>query len=276
MPKTDKGPIRNTVDRVAVLSDIHGVLPALEAVLAEPEVSAADVVVLTGDIAAGPQPVEVLDLLVKKGDERPLVWIAGNADRELVEYRRGERMAIPDPIAPWAADQLRDDQIDFLAGLPKTRTLSVTGLGEVLFCHATPRDDEEMVVVDSRPARWAEVFADLDDTVRTVVCGHTHMPYVRLAHGRQVVNPGSVGMPYGHPGAHWSLLGPGITLRTTTFDIPSATARLIRECGYPDIAEWADYYLNARATDTEALAAFAPRDGRTNPRHGHEHGHEHG
>jgi predicted phosphodiesterase len=248
------------LNRVAVLSDIHGVLPALEAVLAEPEVSAADRIVLTGDIAAGPQPAEVLDLLAKQGER--VVWIGGNADRELVEYRRGRRESIPDPIAPWAADQLRDDQVDFLAGLPKTRTLSVRGLGEVLFCHATPRDDEEVVLVDSRLARWAEVFADLGDDVRTVVCGHTHMPFVRLAHGRQVVNPGSVGMPYGRPGAHWSLLGPGVTLRTTPFDIPAATTRLTRESAYPDIAEWADYYLNARATDEDALEAFGPREGR--------------
>jgi predicted phosphodiesterase len=248
------------VDRVAVLSDIHGVLPALEAVLAEPDVATADRIVLTGDISAGPQPVEVLDLLAKLGDRA--VWISGNADRELVEYRRGRRTSIPDPIAPWAADQLRDDQVDFLAGLPKTRALSIAGLGEVLFCHATPRDDEEVVLVDSRLARWAEIFADLDGTVRTVVCGHTHMPFVRLAHGRQVVNPGSVGMPYGRPGAHWSLLGPGVSLRTTPFDIPAATARLTRESGYPEIAEWADYFLNARATDAEVIEAFGPRDGR--------------
>ena len=248
------------LNRVAVLSDIHGVLPALEAVLGEPEVAAADRIVLTGDITAGPQPAEVLDLLRAQGDR--VLWVAGNADRELVEYRRGERDGIPDPIGPFAAAALRDDQVDFLAALPKTLTLSVRGLGQVLFCHATPRDDEEVVLVDSRPARWTEVFAGLDEEVRTVVCGHTHMPYVRLAQGRQVVNPGSVGMPYGRPGAHWCLLGPGTDLRVTSYDIPAAIARLTSEVTYPGIAEWADYYLNARATDADALAAFGPRDGR--------------
>jgi len=252
--------IDRVVDRIAVLSDIHGVLPALEAVLAEPEVAAADRLVLTGDIAAGPQPVEVLDRLVREGER--VVWVGGNADRELVEYRRGRRDAIPDPIAPFAADRLREDQVDFLAGLPLSVTLGVRGLGRVLFCHATPRDDEEVVLVDSRLDRWAEVFAAVPEDIRTVVCGHTHMPYVRLAHGRQVVNPGSVGMPYGRPGAHWCLLGPGVDLRTTSFDIPSAAARLTRESAYPEIAEWADYYLNARASDVAALEAFGPRDGR--------------
>ncbi|MFF0224963.1 metallophosphoesterase family protein [Streptomyces sp. NPDC004629] len=247
-------------DRIAVLSDVHGVLPALEAVLAEPDVAAADRIVLTGDLAAGPQPAEVIDLLRAQGER--VLWISGNADRELVEFRRGERDDIPDPIAPFAAEALRADQVDLLAGLPTSLTLDVTGLGPVLFCHATPRDDEEVVLVDSRAERWAEVFTGLDPAVRTVVCGHTHMPYVRLAHGRLVVNPGSVGMPYGRPGAHWCLLGPGADLRVTPYDIPAAVARLVAECAYPDIAAWADYFLHARATDTEVLEQFGPRDGR--------------
>jgi predicted phosphodiesterase len=248
------------LERVAVLSDIHGVLPALEAVLAEPEVAAADRIVLTGDITAGPQPAEVIDLLRKHGDR--VLWVSGNADRELVEYRRGERDAIPDPIGPYAASALRADQVDFLAALPNTLTLPIRGHGKVLFCHATPRDDEEVVLVDSRPDRWREVLAGLDEEIRTVVCGHTHMPYARLAHGRLIVNPGSVGMPYGRTGAHWCLLGPGTDLRVTSYDIPTAIAHVARACAYPEIAEWADYFLNARASEADALEAFGPRDGR--------------
>ncbi|WP_086730123.1 metallophosphoesterase family protein [Streptomyces carpinensis] len=242
------------LNRIAVLSDIHGVLPALEAVLAEPEVAAAERVVLTGDITAGPQPAEVLDLLRAQGER--MLWVAGNADRELVEFRRGERTEIPDPIGPFAAAALRADQVDFLAGLPRTLTLTVRGLGKVLFCHATPRDDEEVVLVDSRPARWAEVLAGVDPDVRTVVCGHTHMPYVRLAHGRLVVNPGSVGMPYGRPGAHWCLLGPGTDLRVTPYDVRAAAERLVADCAYEDVEAWSDYFLHARATDAEALEVF--------------------
>ncbi|MFJ9825170.1 metallophosphoesterase family protein [Streptomyces sp. NPDC101160] len=247
-------------NRVAVLSDIHGVLPALEAVLAEPDVSAADHIVLTGDITAGPQPTRVLDLLTSLGDR--VIWISGNADRELLEYRRGQRDTIPDPIGPWAAEQLREDHLDLLGSLPRSLSLSVNGLGKVLFCHATPRDDEEIVLVDSRLDRWQEVLDGLDSDIRTVVCGHTHMPFVRLAHGRLVVNPGSIGMPYGRTGAHWALLGPGVALRTTHFDLNAAAEQLRQDSSYPEIAEWADYFLHARATDAEALAAFAPRDGR--------------
>jgi predicted phosphodiesterase len=248
------------LNRVAVLSDIHGVLPALEAVLAEPDVSTADHIVLTGDITAGPQPTQVLDLLTSLGDR--VIWISGNADRELLEYRRGQRDTIPDPIAPWAAEQLREDHLDLLGSLPRSLSLSVNGLGKVLFCHATPRDDEEVVLVDSRLGRWKEVFSGLDADTRTVVCGHTHMPFVRLAHGRLVINPGSIGMPYGRTGAHWALLGPGVELRTTHFDLQAAATQLGQESSYPEITEWSDYFLHARATDADALAAFAPRDGR--------------
>ncbi|MEU6991575.1 metallophosphoesterase family protein [Streptomyces sp. NPDC046465] len=249
-----------TLNRVAVLSDIHGVLPALEAVLAEPEVRAADRIVLTGDITAGPQPAQVLDLLSGLGER--VVWVSGNADRELLEHRRGERDTLPDPISPWASEQLRPDHLALLSALPPSRRLSLHGLGDVLFCHATPRDDEEIVLVDSRLERWQEVLGDLDPAVRTVVCGHTHMPFVRLAHGRMVINPGSVGMPYGRAGAHWALLGPGVELRTTEYDVEAAVARLTRECDYPGIAEWAGHYLRARDSDAEALAVFGPLDGR--------------
>jgi predicted phosphodiesterase len=248
------------VTRAAVLSDIHGALPALEAVLAEPEVAAAELIAVTGDIAAGPQPVEVLDTLLALGDR--VLWVRGNADRELVEFRRDPDHPLPHPESRWAAGQLTDRHLDLLAGLPTTATAEIAGLGPVLFCHGTPRRDDETVLVDTRPARWAEVLAGVPAEIGTVVCGHTHMPFVRPAHGRQIVNPGSIGMPYGRPGAHWALLGPGVQLRRTLFDVDAACARVAAESGYPGADAWADEYLRARNSDTEAHAAFAPGDGR--------------
>lgn len=245
-------------ERVAILSDIHGVLPALEAVLAEPDVAAADLIVLTGDIADGPQPVEVLDRLAALGDRA--LWVGGNGERELVAAHAGHPASYD--VSNWAAAQLREDQVARLAALPPTVTFSVAGLGEVLCCHATPRDDEEMVLVDSRLDRWAEVFADLPAEVDTVVCGHSHMPFTRLVDRRLVVNPGSVGMPYGGAGAWWALLGPGVQLRRTRYDVDAACARVVAESGFPDAAAWADEYLRSRNSDAEALAVFGPRDGR--------------
>jgi putative phosphoesterase len=238
---------------VVVLADVHGVLPALEAVLEEPDVRAAEVIVLAGDIASGPQPVETLDLLVSLGDRA--VWVRGNADRELVAMARGQHLEPPDEVSPWAAAQLRPDQVELLDTLPTTVIL-----GDTLFCHATPRDDEEVVLVDSPISRWATVLDGVPDEVRTVVCGHTHMPFARQVDRRLVVNAGSVGMPYGAPGPSWALLTPtGVQLRRTDFDAEAAADRLIKESSYPGIEPWANEYLRSNYSDTEALEAFRPR-----------------
>ncbi|MDQ2852737.1 MAG: metallophosphatase family protein, partial [Actinomycetota bacterium] len=197
------------VTTVAVLSDIHGVLPVLEAVLAEPDVVAADLVVMTGDHAAGPQPTEVLNCLLELGERALLV--RGNADRELVALAHGEpsKVKAAYPVSLWAAQQLSSAHIELLDGLPHPVVVPVEGFGPVLFCHGTPRDDEEIVLVDTRLQRWAEVFTDVDPDVRTVVCGHTHMPFVRMVDRRLVINSGSIGMPYGWPGGAWALLRDG-------------------------------------------------------------------
>jgi predicted phosphodiesterase len=246
---------------VAVLSDIHGVLPALESVLAEPEVAGAGLILLTGDLAAGPMPVQTLDALAALGDRA--VWLRGNADRELAEHALGERAMMPDEISAWAAGQLRSDHVDLLRGLALTATMSVPGVGLTLFCHGTPRDDEEVVLADSSLDRWADVLGGVPAEVETVVCGHTHMPFIRLAHRRLVINPGSVGMPYGRPGAHWALLGRGgAQLRRTMYDVDAACERIAAESAFSTAGEWADYFLRARASDADALAAFGPRDGR--------------
>lgn len=249
------------VESVAVLSDIHGVLPALEAVLDEPDVHDADRIVLTGDIAAGPMPVETLDLLRSLGDR--VVWVRGNAERELVKLSRGGETSIPDQIAPWAAGELRPDQIDLLDRLPHPVTLEVDGFGPVVFCHGTPRDDDEVVLVDSSMQRWAEVFSELDEAVRTVVCGHTHMPFQRLVDRRLVVNPGSVGMPYGRPGPHWCLLrGGNVQLRHTPTDLDVTADRIVASSGYEGVEKWVDFFIRNAASDAEALSVFGPRDGR--------------
>jgi predicted phosphodiesterase len=239
--------------RVAVLSDIHGHLPALEAVLAEVERAGVDRIVLTGDIAAGPMPVPTLDRLLSLGER--VVWVRGNADRELFE----PTPTPPDPIVPWAAAQLTPGLRDHLRGLPLTVALDVDGLGPTMFCHATPRDDEEVVLVDTRLRRWAEVLAGVGE--QTVVLGHTHMPFVRLAHRRLIVNPGSVGMPYGRGGAHWAVLGPSVELRETHYE-PAAAAEVLAGGGYPDVEAWLDFFLRQTASDDQALEVFGPRDGR--------------
>jgi predicted phosphodiesterase len=251
------------IESVAVLSDTHGVLPAVEAALTEPAVQTAERIVVTGDLAAGPQPVAVLDRLLELRNRAVLV--RGNADRELVEVLDGQDTEIPDPIAPWAATQLarRPDLVELLRSLPHPVTLDVAGFGPVLFCHGSPRDDNEVVLVDTRPQRWAEALADVPADVRTVVCGHTHMPFIRLVDTRLVINSGSVGMSYGGAGAHWALLAHGrVTLGVAAFDVEAARRSIARASSYPDVDEWTDYFLRSRASDFEALEVFGPRDGR--------------
>ena len=84
------------------------------------------------------------------------------------------------------------------------------------------------------------------------------MPFVRLVDRRTIVNPGSVGMPYGSTGAHWALLGdgPSISLRRTEYDAPAAAEEIIAESSFPDVAAWVDFFVRAPASDLEALVAF--------------------
>jgi predicted phosphodiesterase len=251
------------IETVAVLADIHGVLPVLDAVLAEPAVRAAERIVVCGDHAAGPQPTEVLDRLAALDN---VVLVRGNADRDLVALARGEfpRGEEPYPVDAWAAAQLTQAHVDLLAGLPHPVVLDVRGFGPVAFCHGTPRDDNEVVLVDTRLERWAAAFAGLPDDVQTVVCGHTHMPFTRLVDRRLVINPGSIGMPYGRPGGHWALLKNGdASLRRVEIDVDAAIAAVVADSTYPDRAAWADDYLRAQASDADAIRAFGPRDGRS-------------
>jgi len=180
-----------------------------------------------------------------------------------VAYRRGEGTNIPDPIAPWAAQQLTQQHVDLLAGLPHPVTVDIDGFGPVLFCHGSPRDDDEVVLVDTRLTRWAEVLTDVPDQVRTIVCGHTHMPFVRLVDRRLVINPGSIGMPYGRAGGSWALLEDGnVTLRHTPVDLDEMIAAVVAGSDFPGARAWAEDYVRSEASDVEALTTFAPRDGR--------------
>jgi predicted phosphodiesterase len=238
--------------RVAVLADIHANLPALAAVLDEPDVASADAVVLLGDIALGPMPAETLDRLAELGDRA--AWVHGNCEREMVTAFDGGEVPGPNGAdAAASAGLMGRAHRDRLDGLPLTVTLDIDGLGPTLFCHASPRRDDEMLLVDSPPERWAAALDGVEAGV--VVCGHTHMPFDRLAGGRRVVNPSSVGMPYGHPGAGWALLGPDVTLRRTMYDAQAA-AEVIGASRHPGAQQWAAEYVRSHYPAAEALEAF--------------------
>jgi putative phosphoesterase len=210
---------------VAALYDVHGNFPALEAVLSEVQALAPDLVVVGGDVALGPMPRETLERLLALGGE--VRFVRGNADREAAAGA-GEQGA-------WVAERLSAAQRRFLADLPLVERTDVSGLGRVLFCHATPASDETIVTLATPETRVREVLGDADADV--VVCGHVHVRYDRTVAGRRVANPGSVGLPYeGEPGAYWALLGPSVSLRRTDYDV-AAAVEAIRATGFPGAHE---------------------------------------
>ncbi len=247
---------------IAVLSDIHGMLPVLDRVLAEPVVQGADLIMVTGDHTWGPQPSEVLDRLVELGDRALL--LRGNADRELLQMAQGIDVGLEDDsLSVWGAAQLSSAHLELLANMPEQVILDVQGFGPVLFCHATPRNDQEVVLVDSRIERWEQVMQGVPTEVQTIVCGHTHMPFMRLAAGRTIINPGSVGLPYGRAGAHWAVFRDGaVTFARTPINADDITTKITSESSFPHIAEWLEDVIHSPASDTKALKAFGPRDGR--------------
>ena len=242
--------------RVAALCDIHANLPALEAVLREVRAAGVDQVLVGGDVLPGPMPRETLACLL--AFDVPVRCVLGNGEREVLARMRGsETGAVPEPFrgaVRWVAQALQPDYEAVLAGWPATLRAGVAGLGEVLVCHATPRSDTEIFTRRTPEARLRPVFAGLG--VPVVVCGHTHMPFDRTVGPVRVVNAGSVGMPFGAPGAAWLVLGPGVEFRHTPYDLAAAAAR-IRATGYPLAADFAARNVLQAPSEREMLEAFA-------------------
>ena len=242
--------------KVAALYDIHGNLPALEAVLNEIDREGVDVIVIGGDIVPGPMPRDVLEVLLRLGDR--VSWIRGNCEREAVEafdsgplsYIKSDEVRV---ATIWTAWQMEQRQRDFIAALPEKISFHVEGLGEVLFCHGSPRSDMEILTEATPQERLREVLAGVMENV--VICGHTHMQFDRVCDGKRVLNAGSVGMPYGEPGAYWLLLGPGVNLRKTYYDLDAA-ADLVRKTKYPLAQDFAANNILKPATAQEAIEYF--------------------
>jgi putative phosphoesterase len=235
--------------RVAALYDVHGMVVPLEAVLADVEREGVDAIVLGGDLTAGPQPREALALLQELGDRA--LWLRGNHERILLDP---EALAADFwPASEWSAALHTPAERELLAALPETITLELP-LGTVLFCHATPRSDEEMVTPITSDERLAEIVAGVEADV--VVGGHTHMQVDRVVGGVRWVNPGSVGMPYeGEVAAFWAVIGEDVELRRTLFDVERAIA-VIEQSGLPGGEEFVAGNLRAAPSRAEASELF--------------------
>lgn len=191
----------------------------------------------------------------------PTQFIMGNGDREVLARLEGIETdwyrAAPDewrvPI-DWTARQFGEEDGRVLAGWPPTCQLSIPGLGAVLFCHGTPRSDTEIVTRRTSDDRLASILGD--PGVSVVVCGHTHMQFHRSVGRARVVNAGSVGMPYGKPGAYWLLLGPDVELRHAPYDY-TAAAEWIRGTAYPQADQFAAHAVPRPPSEETVLASFA-------------------
>ena len=248
--------------KLAAISDIHGNLPALDAVLADIAAHAIDAIVNLGDILSGPLwGAATADRLMALG----LPTIAGNHERQLLTVPR-ERMGASDAHTH---DELQPRHRSWLAGLPATLQLS----DELFCCHGTPTSDLVYFLETIEPGFTgvgrghngvrAATLAEASERAGAVLqgaanglilCGHTHVPrLLRLADGRLVVNPGSVGLqgfdddhvqPHvietRTPHARYALLeraaaGWNISLRAVAYDWEAAARRAAQE-GRPDWA----------------------------------------
>ena len=230
--------------RVAALYDIHGNLPALEAVLAELtsalEGGPPEAIVVGGDVLWGPYQAECVERLRQVGAR----FLAGNCERAVLhEDSDADR---------WCRGQLDVELLADVGTWPATIELDLDGLGRVLFCHATPRSDDEIITRLTPDVAVAEALAATDADV--VVCGHTHVQVDRVVPGApRLVNAGSVGMPCeGKRGAFWALLDDGVELRRTTYAVEPALARL-GKAGFPSVEDV--FFEQVRGEITAASAS---------------------
>ncbi len=253
--------------RVAALYDIHGNLPALEAVLEAVRQADVDQIVVGGDVVPGPMPCETLGRLLDL--DLPTHFIHGNGEQAILAQIAGTRTGSvtywgtmtgsrpPESIIEiyrWTAAQLQPEFEPVLARWPKTLQLEIDGLRQVLFCHSTPRSETEGFTRLTPEDRLLPIFGGLNASV--VVCGHTHMQFDRTIGTTRVVNAGSVGMPFGEPGAYWLLLGPDVQLRHTPYDL-AKTAECVRATSYPRAEDFAAHNVLQPPSEKEMLEAFS-------------------
>jgi predicted phosphodiesterase len=254
--------------RVAALYDIHGNLPALEAVLDEVRRARVDEVVVGGDVLPGPMPREALRCLLDL--KLPTHFLFGNGEKAVLAQLEGARTGSvtywgtilgtrpPDSVVEtfrWTAAQVGLEFETVLASWPMTVQLEIDGLGKVLFCHSTPRSETEGFTRRTADEHLLPLFEPLG--VDVVVCGHTHMQFDREVGHTRVVNAGSLGMPFGRPGAYWLLLGPDVEPRRTDYDLAAAAER-IRATDYPQAEDFATRNVLNPASEQSMLDLFVP------------------
>jgi predicted phosphodiesterase len=215
-----------------------------------------DCLVVGGDVVPGPMPRETLSCLLDL--KKPVHFIRGNGESAVLAEAGGAATnELPEQAQEavgWTARQLRPEDASLIATWPKSIHIDVRGLGEVLFCHATPRSETEIFTRLTPEERLVPIFERVGASV--VVCGHTHMQFDRMVGGTRVVNAGSAGMPFGEPGAYWLLLGSGVQLQHTDYDLTSAAER-VRRTSYPQAQDFAERNVLRPPSEEQMIEAFS-------------------
>ncbi len=241
--------------RLAILGDVHGNVLALEAALKDIAAKKPERLLLTGDLVLnGPRPAEVVRR-VRKLQEAGAMVVQGNTDVAVADadYAAAfpwleEVPAAQRAAADWAREQLSDDELEFVRGLPSERRLWVDE-SLVLVCHGSPGSQTSGLSVDLDPSVTVERVTRTD--ARVICCGHTHVADVRELGRKLIVNPGSCGYAFdGDASACWSLL---------TFDGETPTAELFRP---PYDAQTASEEVSARGLAGDVYRAATVRTGR--------------
>jgi predicted phosphodiesterase len=217
--------------RILALYDIHGNVEALDAVLGDPRSAGADAVVVGGDTVPGACARDALDRL--EALDVPVHWVRGNGEREVAAAATADARE-PDPddmaavTARLTAAALGDQRARAVGDHPLT-----VELDGVLFCHASPRRDDELLTRISTAERWAAALEGV--AAPLVVAGHTHQQDDRTVGAVRFVNAGSVGLPYeGDGAARWLWIADGVPeLRRTEYDAAGAGRRILSG-GWPD------------------------------------------
>ncbi|MGW8970468.1 metallophosphoesterase family protein [Streptomyces platensis] len=233
-----------------MLSDVNANVPALRAVLEEAGSDGAELFVFTGNLTWGAEPEQTAELVTALGDRA--VCLRGNTDRALLDLATATR-APRGPREAWMLNQHSIDTVRLLAGFAFGAVVGVQGLGDVRLCHGSPRSDTELVTPRTPESRFAVLAHGMDE--RTLVTGHTQLQFDRELAGCRSVGPGGIGTPHhtSTPGtAHWAMLGPGVELRRTRYDVSEAARRGMR-AGDPS-AEIIAWMLYNALTPAEATA----------------------
>jgi diadenosine tetraphosphatase ApaH/serine/threonine PP2A family protein phosphatase len=214
-------------------------------------------------VLPGPKPLETMKRLLTL--DIPVRFIHGNGDRVVHAYLKGDAIdEVPPPYREtisWTAEHLDAECRRAIAAWPATCAMRIDALGDVLFCHATPRNDVDCFTRVTPEHLVARLFAGASASI--VVCGHTHMQFDRHVGELRIVNAGSIGAPFAPPrGAHWLLLGPDVQLQQTPYDFDNAAEQL-RRTGFPSVEQTVVRYVLNPPPEADTLAMFAPGDSRT-------------